>query len=195
MIQFQVIGNDAIRPIIIIVIIVRLFLTRRNTTKTLQGRASTIRLTTVALSRQDSVTNSQTGKSSVRLWRSQSTGWRGCDAVGTSSASSCHVSVRQRMSMPWVVNRSLVTSTLFRSDRTLKVANLSCGSGRPTWRYRTAGSGLVETSLSTFSTVPRSYALFVTWCSFNSLYRPLKIFKNISVSLAAAAHCFYWRFL
>jgi len=37
---------------IIIIIIVRQFLTRRNTTKTLQGRAATIWLTTVALSRQ-----------------------------------------------------------------------------------------------------------------------------------------------
>ena len=100
------------------------------------------------LSPQDSVTSSQTGKSSVRLWRSQSTGGCGCDAVGTSSASSCHVSVRQRMSMPWVVNRSLVASTLFRSDRTLKAANFSCGSGRPTWCCRAAGSGLVEAMLA-----------------------------------------------
>jgi len=38
--------------VVVIIIIVRLFLTRRNTTKTLQGRAATIRLTTVALSRQ-----------------------------------------------------------------------------------------------------------------------------------------------
>ena len=50
------------------------------------------------------------------------------------------------MSMPWMVNRSLVASTLFRSDWALKNANLSCGSGRPTWRYRAAGSGLVETT-------------------------------------------------
>ena len=38
--------------IIIIIIIDRQFLTRRNTSKALQGRASTIRLTTVTLSRQ-----------------------------------------------------------------------------------------------------------------------------------------------
>ena len=38
--------------VIIIIIIVRQFLTRRNTSMTLQGRTSTIRLTSVTLSRQ-----------------------------------------------------------------------------------------------------------------------------------------------
>jgi len=32
-------------------------------------------------------------------------------------------------------NRSLVASTLFRSDRTLKVTNLSCGSMQPSLNY------------------------------------------------------------
>jgi len=45
-----------------------------------------------------------------------------------------------------MVKRALDASTLFRSDRALKDAN--CGSGRPTWRCRAAGSGLVETTLA-----------------------------------------------
>jgi len=79
----------------IIIIIVRLFLTHRSTTKTLQGRAQPYgwRLSHCLGSSEYSVTSSQTGKFSVQLWRSRSTGGRGCDAA----AGSTPTERRQRM--------------------------------------------------------------------------------------------------
>ena len=105
----------------ITIIIVRLFLARRKTTKTLQGRASTIRLTTVALSRQDSVTSSQTRKSSTgkyaspRLWnqlpasvRQPCTNLSNSDAPSSSSGTSSISSIYSPLS-------SFITPSLFHS--------------------------------------------------------------------------------
>jgi len=110
--------------IIIIIIIVRRFrfLTSRNMSLTLQGRAVSAAVQSGAVKQVQSLQ---------------------CDIKGVDQLKGADV-----MSMPWMVNRSLVASTLFRSDRALKDAkNLSCGSGRPTWRCRADGSGLVETTL------------------------------------------------
>ena len=113
--------ESTLKIIIIIIIIVRRFLTSRNMSLTLQGRAVSAAVQSGAVKQVQSLQ---------------------CDFKGVDQLKGADV-----MSMPWMVNRSLVASTLFRSDRALKDANLSCGSGRPTWRCRADGSGLVETTL------------------------------------------------
>ena len=95
---------------------------RRNTTKTLQGRASTIWLMTHSLgSSKYSVTSSQTSKSSVRLWRSRSTGRRGCDAA----AGSTPTERRQRMTE----HRTSCRSCRWRDHRVPRI-------GVSVWRRR-----------------------------------------------------------
>jgi len=119
--------------IIIIIIIVRRFLTRRNSHVYDITRARV----------NHPVDECHTVSAAVQSGAVKQVQSLQCDFKSVDQLKSTDV-----MSMPWMVKRALVESTLFRSDRALKDANLSCGSGRPTWRCRAAGSGLVETTLA-----------------------------------------------
>jgi len=100
---------------------------------TLQGRASTIRLMSVTLFRQQ-FSHEQSNRYRVfDVTLKVSINWR------------ARMWCRCREWCPGCSSHRLYSAAI---GRTLEDTNLSCGSGRPTWRCRAAGSGLVETTLA-----------------------------------------------